>query len=327
MEGLDLALAAEANLCPHCGDDEATETCEWCKEKECKECFQEHMVECNHCDGEGEVPRSWVSDSGDRWNPPTLDVTRYEDCEYCNEGKVCVDEDVPEFSWDAESFSADITIKICDACEEQTDWTIIECKECGAENCVQCLDDSQVGWIDECCRIHWRAGNYDAEEHRYMRDCEDCGGDRIWCGGCGNCMGCGECYCAYAAERNEIDICDICDNAEVLSEDDGYLCGKCGALSCHACGSGDPDEHPYCMPCIYQREKDAGEWPDDSWYDAETNGDTQLEESKKRTQMSMIRTTLSVLTFGIVILSTFTGWNVWMNKEQEKDITAILAEL
>jgi hypothetical protein len=35
-------------------------------------------------------------------------VTRYEDCEYCNEGQVCAEEDVPYFSWDAESFSADM---------------------------------------------------------------------------------------------------------------------------------------------------------------------------------------------------------------------------
>jgi len=130
-------------------------------------------------------------------------------------------------------------------------------------------------------------------------------------------------YDRWDAERNESDICDICDEAEVLSEDDGYLCGKCGALSCHACGSGDPDEHPYCMPCIYQREKDAGEWPDDRW-DAETNGDKQLELALKRTQMSALRTGLSVLTFGIVILSTFTGWNFWTNKKQEQQISDIM---
>jgi hypothetical protein len=407
MEGLDLALAAEANLCPHCGDDEATEICEWCNDKECKECFQEHMVECNHCDGEGEVPRSWVSDSGDRWNPPTLDVTRYEDCEYCDEGQVCANEDVPQFSWDAEeckyspSNPYDCSCADCTSyyrhlddigeAESNEDITIrqqaidtIEARvadysthedvnryegnpnqylyhklryawdnhpEQREEIIQQYIRGIQDGGIDPSNPLPHGAPNqhlpsqWDADTYRlghritcgcgssddviHCSNCNDniCGGHR--CGSCGNCntSDCCECSHNQAAERNESDICDICDEAEVLSEDDGYLCGKCGALSCHACGSGDPDEHPYCMPCIYQREKDAGEWPDDSWYDAETNGDTQLEESKKRTQMSMIRTTLSVLTFGIVILSTFTGWNVWMNKEQEKDITAILAEL
>jgi hypothetical protein len=118
MEGLETLLAAEdenATLCPHCEDAEATEICEWCNGKECKECFQEHMVECNHCDGEGEIPRSWVSDSGDRWSPPSLDVTAWEMCDYCNEGQVCGDEDIAEFSWDAESFSADEQ-KACHRC-------------------------------------------------------------------------------------------------------------------------------------------------------------------------------------------------------------------
>ena len=307
MEGLDLALTAEmepkTELCLHCGE-RATETCDLCDEKECKECFEEHLIECNHCDGEGEVPRSWTSDSGDRWNPPTLDVDSYEPCEYCDEGQVCVNEKVPEFSWEA--------------------------------------------------------------------------------------------------ERNEIDICDICDDAEVLSEDDGYLCGKCGALSCHACGSGDPDEHPYCMPCIYQREKDAGEWDAESfsaeqkcgncgmmkdvlnmmpsgdtcrgcfeswskekqegydaeplneycakptpcskcglclgcmvesynddgmcetcadYFSAESNGDKQLDLAVKRTKMSALRTGLAITTFGIVM------WNLWTNKKQERDISDIMAEL
>ena len=98
----------KAIICPHCEDAEATEICEWCKGKECKECFEEHMTDCNYCEGEGEIPRSWVSDSGDRWSPPSLDVTDWEMCEYCNEGQVCGDEYIPEFSWDAESFSAEV---------------------------------------------------------------------------------------------------------------------------------------------------------------------------------------------------------------------------
>ena len=56
----------------------------------------------------------------------------------------------------------------------------------------------------------------------------------------------------------------------------------------------------------------------------ETNGDKQLELALKRTQMSALRTGLSVLTFGIVILSTFTGWNFWTNKKQEQQISDIM---
>jgi len=101
----------KAIICPHCEDAEATEICEWCKGKECKECFEEHMTDCNYCEGEGEIPRSWVSDSGDRWSPSSLDVTDWEMCEYCNEGQVCGDEYIPEFSWDAESLSPEDGIK------------------------------------------------------------------------------------------------------------------------------------------------------------------------------------------------------------------------
>jgi len=44
----------------------------------------------------------------------------------------------------------------------------------------------------------------------------------------------------------------------------------------------------------------------------------ELEESKKRTKMSMIRTGLAITTFGIVL------FNLWTNKKQEKDISDIM---
>jgi len=44
----------------------------------------------------------------------------------------------------------------------------------------------------------------------------------------------------------------------------------------------------------------------------------ELDESKKRTKMSMIRTGLAITTFGIVM------WNLWTNKKQEKDISDIM---
>jgi len=51
---------------------------------------------------------------------------------------------------------------------------------------------------------------------------------------------------------------------------------------------------------------------------AESNGDLQLDESKKRTKMSAIRTGLAITTFGIVL------FNLWTNKKQEKDISDIM---
>ena len=55
----------------------------------------------------------------------------------------------------------------------------------------------------------------------------------------------------------------------------------------------------------------------DDW-DAESNGDKQLELAVKRTKMSMIRTGLAITTFGIVL------WNLWTNKKQEKQISDIM---
>ena len=53
-------------------------------------------------------------------------------------------------------------------------------------------------------------------------------------------------------------------------------------------------------------------------FEADTNGDRQLEESIKRTKMSAIRTGLAITTFGIVL------WNLWTNKKQEKQISDIM---
>ena len=59
------------------------------------------------------------------------------------------------------------------------------------------------------------------------------------------------------------------------------------------------------------------QWDAES-FSAESNGDLQLDESKKRTKMSAIRTGLAITTFGIVM------WNLWTNKKQEKDIADIM---
>ena len=36
-------------------------------------------------------------------------------------------------------------------------------------------------------------------EWQYMRDCEECNEEHLWCGGCGNWLGAhgGRCYCAW----------------------------------------------------------------------------------------------------------------------------------
>ena len=70
---------------------------------------------------------------------------------------------------------------------------------------------------------------------------------------------------------------------------------------------------PHGEPNQHLRSK----WDAES-FSAESNGDLQLDESKKRTKMSMIRTGLAITTFGIVL------FNLWTNKKQEKDISDIM---
>jgi hypothetical protein len=147
LGGFQAEMEIKTELCLHCGE-KATETCDLCDEKECKECFEEHLVECNHCEGTGEVPRSWVSDSGDRWNPPSLDVTDYEPCEYCDEGQVCADEYVPQFSWDADTYR--LGHRITCGCGSSDD--VIPCSNCndnicGGHRCGSCGNCN----TSDCC--------------------------------------------------------------------------------------------------------------------------------------------------------------------------------
>ena len=87
----------------------------------------------------------------------------------------------------------------------------------------------------------------------------------------------------------------------------------------------DPPDIDYvpCEECIdgeydpaYYMDRE-GQYYAES-FEAESNGDRQLEESIKRTKMSAIRTGLAITTFGIVL------WNLWTNKKQEKQISDIM---
>ena len=64
------------------------------------------MMSCPHCSefGDGEIPTGVDIDSGDRWSPPTADITGWEMCEYC-EGKGEVEDtpenqSIPTWDWD-----------------------------------------------------------------------------------------------------------------------------------------------------------------------------------------------------------------------------------
>ena len=75
---------------------------EWASEEDD---YVEMMV-CAFCEefGDGKIPTGVDIDSGDRWNPPTADITGWEICEYC-EGKGEVEDTpenqkIPTWDWD-----------------------------------------------------------------------------------------------------------------------------------------------------------------------------------------------------------------------------------
>ena len=96
---MDNIMGAEQNEnCSECGDVSIEIVCGDCSKGFCNMCMKEaHLIDCNYCEGSGEYPTSWDIDSGDRWNPPTLDINSWGECDYCEEGKVCESKDVPEF--------------------------------------------------------------------------------------------------------------------------------------------------------------------------------------------------------------------------------------
>jgi len=124
------------------------------------------------------------------------------------------------------------------------------------------------------------AESFSAE--RMRSPCSHCGkGVRIVCEDCGGCTNC--------CPQKKTNQCVDC------------------AFHCCTFGEGDIwntiDGRKYCIDC---KDED---------FAAESN---ELEESKKRTKMSMIRTGLAITTFGIVL------FNLWTNKKQEKDIADIM---
>ena len=59
----------------------------------------------------------------------------------------------------------------------------------------------------------------------------------------------------YRAEFT--DNCEFCPNdVKVISDDDGYACVDCGALTCYGCGSGDEEKYPYCPSCLEKFESE-----------------------------------------------------------------------
>ena len=183
--------------------------------------------------------------------------------------------------------------------EYQAEGFICEMSDCYSRDmCKQCLDEGDF-YCWECCardsQVHWNA------EMVEMVECPHCSefgdgeipadihydpGDR---------------WEPPSMDVNSWETCEWCDGKGEVTEEEA-------------------DEIPTWNWDILEPEEpdyDRYEGRYDDW-DAETNGDKQLEESIKRTKMSAIRTGLAITTFGIVL------WNLWTNKKQEKQISDIM---
>ena len=160
---------------------------------------------------------------------------------------------------------------------------------------------------------HYRAETLLAAEWADEHPCEHCGSTDIDYGNNWKCHDCGR----YAAESF---------NATSKGFDGGFRCGDCDKTYLYH----NDAKHGGCEKARRWYDEDVGE-SCDCMEDAEQSAEIccmeaesysaesdELEESKKRTKMSMIRTGLAITTFGIVI------WNLWTNKKQEKDISDIM---
>ena len=227
-----------------------------------------------------------------------------------------------------------------DACDERFKDKDEE-KEHRQESCNRC---SGHGWI----MTSYTPATYHDPADADGEDCDECGGEGRVCEGfnaesfsaerphtearlrpCVKCNATGrleldEPYFPVGSIHPQYTIdCDEClngvyEDTSIPYSDKDYRPFDAESFSvqkaCHRCGNTEKDGKLWwvgsrkgfiCSDC-----SDGG-----TKYLAESN---ELEESKKRTKMSAIRTGLAITTFGIVM------WNLWTNKKQEKDIADIM---
>ena len=365
---------------------------EWASEDDYVE-----MMECPHCSefGDGEIPTGVDVDRGDRWSPPTADITGWEMCEYC-EGKGEV-EDTPENqnipTWDWDYLLPDEPDY--DRYEDRyDDWDAeapsekamkhhlreqVSCDDCGKTlnerhyfyhfpEAVQKSLGMKTPYIcsysdDPMCLIDGFIGNVpyiDREEFQAESPSEKAMKDhlreQIACAFCDTNLKDSEYWFYHFPEvvQKELGmktpyVCPFSANSDCMLDFVGNVSGihydsfdaESWKGHCERCGEATNtttmswfNTDIICMDCAdeeknhpkYQEAKDKelaevrkGNLNYEGiGFDAETNGDKQLELAVKRTKMSMIRTGLAITTFGIVL------WNLWTNKKQEKQISDIM---
>lgn len=94
----------------------------------------------------------------------------------------------------------------------------------------------------------------------------------------------------YRAEFT--DNCEFCPNeVKVLSDDDGYACVDCGALTCYGCGSGDEEKYPYCPSCLEKFESESSKKPHSVTISRSSNSEKKLMAVFEDSEGKKIKTT------------------------------------
>ena len=236
------------------------------------------------------------------------------------EGCRCMEEAEDRAEWcciaRAESFAGEMDATQCDYCEKNNAksefppvkgyWGRIHPDDPNENDKMgYCSHECFVGSLGKCddCSSPFKIGdNYNRYEDEYDTTliCDDC------FKGYPICEACDEVYDPEGEHKWSL-TCSYCEGDGYIltsytpatyhdpADADGHDCEACGGIG-HVCSEGE-GYNPYARK------------------GAESN---ELEESKKRTKMSMIRTGLAITTFGIVL------FNLWTNKKQEKDISDIM---
>jgi len=160
-----------------------------------------------------------------------------------------------------------------------------------------CSQECFVGSLGKCddCSSPFKIGdNYNRQEDEYeiTLTCDDCFKGYPICESCGD---------KYHPESEHMESCNRCGGNGWIMTDydpgDRWEPPSSDSRPCEECYDG--------KVCSLEAES----------FSAESE---ELEESKKRTKMSAIRTGLAITTFGIVL------WNLWTNKKQESQISDIM---
>ena len=250
-----------------------------------------------------------------------------QECEHCGKERRGHGGGKVEWDFEAESFAAEEY----EVANEENEYAGMSCEDCYEEIklgdsvhddgyvliCKKCYSNYKIPCSIEACDERFK--NKEEEEEHRQESCDECEGH-------------GWIMTSYTpatyhdpadADGHDCEACDgeglVCFNAESFSATDTVT------VNCHKCDTPMEVEawkhnkkNPITGQRLNIRHLCAKCSPQPQGLITRGAESDELEESKKRTKMSAIRTGLAITTFGIVL------FNLWTNKKQEKDIADIM---